>query len=291
VTLRIFCKLSELLLSNRALRNDPGLFSFDRMFFRLLWCIPGACLVLALSGCDKVSETKADEQKNPHFMVGKERVSSHDYRGAIEAFERAIEVNPHSALAHFELGLLYEQHDDSDNHLISAMYHYKKALDLRPTAYPAENARMRMAGCKQELVKSESLAPVYQTMQRDLERLKEENQLLKKQLEGMQAQGATRSNSQNLSNTLTGNPPSPKPPASRTNNVDPGSSVRVPYSGTTPLPSTPAGSGRNYVVQSGDTLAAIARKQKVRLESLQAANPGITPKKLKPGQTLVLPGT
>jgi LysM repeat protein len=274
--------------SNAPLRIECGLFSFSGMFFRLLWCLPCACLVLAFCGCDKVSETKADEQKNPHFIVGKERVSSRDYRGAIEAFERAIEVNPHSALAHFELGLLYEQHDDSDNHLISAMYHYKKALDLRPNAYPAENARMRMAGCKQELVKSESLAPVYQTMQRDLERLKEENQLLKKQLEGWQAQGATRSNSQNLSNTVAGNSPSAKPLPVLTNHFDRLPSAKAPYS--TPLSPTPVGTGKSYTVQAGDTLAAIARKQKVKLESLQAANPGVTPKKLRQGQTLVIPG-
>ena len=274
-------------LSNPSLRTHLALISFNHMFFRLLWCLPSACLVLALSGCDKVSETKADEQKNPHFMVGKERVASRDFRGAIEAFERAIEVNPHSALAHFELGLLSEQHDDSDNHLISAMYHYKKALDLRPNAYPAENAKLRMAGCKQELVKSESLAPVYQTMQRDLERLKDENQLLKKQLEGWQAQGATRSNSQNLSNTVTGNPASGKPPSSRTPNPDRG--VSSPGPGITSP--TPPPAGRTYTVQAGDTLAGIARKQKVRLESLEAANPGVTLKKLKPGQTLVIPGT
>jgi LysM repeat protein len=235
-----------------------------------------------------VSETKADEQKNPHFMVGKERVSSRDFRGAIEAFERAIEVNPHSALAHFELGLLYEQHDDSDNHLISAMYHYKKALDLRPNAYPAENARMRMAGCKQELVKSESLAPVYQTMQRDLERLKEENQLLKKQLEAWQAQGGARGNSQSLSNTIAGNTSQFKPPSALSNKWDHGNAGKVSGPPVTPL--SPGAAGRSYTVQTGDTLAAIARKQKVRLESLEAANPGVTPKKLRPGQTLVLHG-
>ena len=219
-------------------------------------------------------------------MVGKERVSSRDFRGAIEAFERAIEVNPRSALAHFELGLLYEQHDDADNHLISAMYHYKKALDLRPNAYPAENARMRMAGCKQELVKSESLAPVYQTMQRDLERLKEENQLLKKQLDGWQAQGTQRGVSQ-TNNALNANSTVVRVLPPPTNRFDRGPVIKTPYSGVTPLP--PSNSGRNYTVQAGDTLAAIARKQKVRLEALEAANPGVTPKKLRPGQTLVIP--
>lgn len=261
------------------------------MSLRFLWCFACAILLLALSGCEKGPETKADEQKNPHFMVGKDRVASKDYPGAIEAFERAIEVNPHSALAHFELGLLYEQHDESDNHLISAMYHYKKALDLRPNAYPAENARMRMAGCKQELVKSESLAPVYQTMQRDLERLKEENQLLKRQVEAWQAQTNPRSNSQVGSASPVANSATQRQTPSPSNQMDSAKLQKPPYAmgGVTPLPPGPTGGSRTYTVQTGDTLAGIARKQKISLEKLQAANPTVTPKKLRQGQTLILP--
>ncbi|HUR45288.1 MAG TPA: tetratricopeptide repeat protein [Candidatus Saccharimonadales bacterium] len=261
------------------------------MSLRFLWCLVCAFVLLALSGCEKVAETKADEQKNPHFMVGKDRVASKDYSGAIEAFERAIEVNPRSALAHFELGLLYEQHDESDNHLISAMYHYKKALDLRPNAYPAENARMRMAGCKQELVKSESLAPVYQTMQRDLERLKDENQLLKRQVESWQAQSSPRSNSQSGNTPLLPNPILTRQTPSPGNQIGPAKVQPPPYAvgGVTPLPPGPTGGSRTYTVQAGDTFAAIARKQKINLEKLQAANPAVTPKKLRQGQTLILP--
>ena len=34
-----------------------------------------------------------------------------DYKGAIESFSKALEVNPRSAKAHFELGWLYEEKD------------------------------------------------------------------------------------------------------------------------------------------------------------------------------------
>src|SRR5262245_18928765 len=70
------------------------------------------------------------------------------------------------------------------------MYHYNRVIKLRPNEYPADNARQRLAGCKQELVKSEALAPVYQTMQRDLDKLREENDVLRKRLE---ASNSTRS--------------------------------------------------------------------------------------------------
>src|SRR3954465_13086652 len=101
------------------------------MSLRLFWCLLSAGLIAVLCGCDQGASAQADEQKNPHFIVGKERVSARDYRGGIDAFERALEVNPRSGLAHFELGLLYELHNEVDeNHLISAMYHYKRSLDL-----------------------------------------------------------------------------------------------------------------------------------------------------------------
>jgi LysM repeat protein len=259
-----------------------------------------AGLLAVLCGCDQRASGQADEQKNPHYIVGKERVSARDYRGAIDAFERALEVNPRSGLAHFELGWLYELHNEADeNHLISAMYHYKRSLDLRPTGHPSDQARMRMAGCKQELVKSESLAPVYQTMQRDLGRLKEENQMLKAQLEALQ--GSPNGAPNNVA-ALPNQPrnPAPKPNPTRIQNTGTaGSRTSSPANTTsntsgprlTPLPPTPTRTGltRSYTVKQGDTLASIARAQGIKLESLQAANPGVNANKMRNGAILVIP--
>jgi len=44
-----------------------------------------------------------------------------------------------------------------------------------------------------------------------------------------------------------------------------------------------------YVVQARDTLASISRKFNVKLESLAAANPGVDPRKIHPGQVLNVP--
>jgi LysM repeat protein len=46
---------------------------------------------------------------------------------------------------------------------------------------------------------------------------------------------------------------------------------------------------RTHTVVAGETFAAIARKSGVGLAALEAANPGVTPKKLRVGQTLNLP--
>src|SRR5437762_7787735 len=51
-----------------------------------------ACL--GLSGCFPPQEARLDENKNPYLLEGKARVAARDYKGAIEAFEKALEVHP-----------------------------------------------------------------------------------------------------------------------------------------------------------------------------------------------------
>src|SRR5258705_12755940 len=100
-------------------------------------------LVLPLVfGCSPAREAQMDEQRNPYFLEGKDRLGSRDYKGAIAAFEKALEVNPRSPMAHFELAVLYEQHSDQrEDDYVAALSHYNQAVRLRPNAYPADNAR------------------------------------------------------------------------------------------------------------------------------------------------------
>ena len=49
--------------------------------------------------------------------------------------------------------------------------------------------------------------------------------------------------------------------------------------------------GSEYVVVAGDTLAKIAKAHGVTLKALEAANPGVDPKKLKIKQKLVIPAS
>ena len=72
----------------------------------------GSALLLAgvlLAGCLPSAQNQSDEEKEPHYLAGKNHVNAMDYKGAIESFEKALEVNPQSGLAHFELGWLYDQ--------------------------------------------------------------------------------------------------------------------------------------------------------------------------------------
>jgi LysM repeat protein len=237
------------------------------------------CLAL-LAGCFPPPESKLDENKNPYFLEGKARVAARDYKGAIDAFEKALEVHPRSALAHFELGMLYEQHgDQTERDYTYAMYHYQEVLRLRPGGvYPHDNAKVRIASCKQEIVKAESLAPVYYAMERELNRLKQENQDLRAQMENSQSQTAR------LAQAVPTPAPAPVP--------QPVTPQRMAYAGSaSPGPEVRAAAPtyRQHVVKPNETVASIARSHSVRLESILAANPTLNPRRLQPGQTIKIP--
>jgi tetratricopeptide (TPR) repeat protein len=256
------------------------------MLFRL-WPVLFIPLIAAvLCSCDTPKGTEVDEQKNPHFIEGKERAKARDVKGAIEAFQHALDANPNSALAHFELGMLYENNDERNEwRYVLALYHYYRAYELRPNAYPADNAKVRIQACRQELAKTESVAPLYPAMQRDLERLREENLQLKKQVDYLQGQVLARTALSNqtfasISHSQT---------VSTFEAVDPNrGSGPAPHS-ERPAAATPA-TGKKHTVREKETFASIARTYHIRLESLIAANPSIEPKRLRAGQTLNVPG-
>jgi tetratricopeptide (TPR) repeat protein len=214
-------------------------------------------------------------------------VQSRDYQGAIEAFEKAIQLNPNSVLAHFELALIYEQHEGD---YAAAIYHYGKVLKLRPSGYPADNARVRIPVCKQELAKSEAMGSIMPSLPLQFEKLKEENERLTRLVETQRVQFATLQTQLVIARTaLASNQwfiarywPATAPGANPA-----GRNVNSP-----PLPdrsvALPAGA-RTHKVREGETLTSVARLHRVRLEALMSANPGVNPRRLKVGQILTLP--
>lgn len=256
------------------------------------WCVMLLLVSIALSGCLPSAPSQADEEKELHFLEGRSRVNALDYAGAIESFEKALEANPQSASAHFELGWLYDQKEPD---AATAIYHYQKYLALRPKAENAESVKERILACKQEIARGVSLGPVTEKQQRDLDKLAEENRQLTDQVKQLNDElGKWRAYSGRPS------PPTNSPTyapdqqrfgqSSEVTQRDAGSDDSVSASksrGDRTGGSSPA--TRTYVVKSGDTLSLIARKTGVRLEALKAANPRLDPRRIRPGQTLNLP--
>lgn len=244
-------------------------------FFQILPAVP---LCMGLVGCIP-GQDQSEEEKEPHFMAGKSAVASMDYPGAIGEFEKAVEVNPHSAAAHFELAWLYDQKEPDP---AAAIYHYERYLKLRPNAGNAETAKTRILACKQDLAKAVLPLPTTPGVQRDLEQLAEENRRLQQEVEQWRAYYKTQqvtliAPSNSFTAVATGsNTTQLTSVSSRTvSTADPHSATRA--------------SGRTHIVQNGDTLASIARKYNVKLDALTAANPSVDAKRLRVGQTLNVP--
>ncbi len=236
---------------------------------------------LLLTGCLPSAQSQSDDEKEAHFQTGKSRVNAMDYPGAIESFEKALEVNPQSAAAHFELGCLYDQKEPDP---ARAIYHYEEYLKLQPNAGNAEIVKTRVLACKQELARTVSLGPVTQTMQHEFEQLTEENKRLREEVEKWRALYASHPPQTNSSpapvagrlTSMTSQPP-------QGNGLS--SSVDLPERST--MAST--SSARTHSVKAGETASLIARMYGVRVDALLAANPRVDPRRLRVGQSLNIP--
>ena len=255
-----------------------------RMTF-LRWaqcCAAGILIAAGLCGCAPDSGNQADEETEPHFLNGRKLASQMDYDGAVEAYEKAVEVNPHSAAAHFELAWLYE---GKENDPAAAIYHYERFLKLAPNSGKAEVAQAHINNCKLALAETASaIAPISASVQRDLEKLLQENKELKTELTQLQAlyQHAQAMASNAAPQTVAADANLPRPVAGVT-----GVQGRA-VQGAGPSSGAPV-SARTHTVQAGDTLMAIARKYGISLAALEAANPQVRPTRLAVGSVLKLP--
>ncbi|HYG35771.1 MAG TPA: LysM peptidoglycan-binding domain-containing protein [Clostridia bacterium] len=258
----------------------------------LFHCALLLLLGLVLCGCDQVSQSQSDEEKEPYFLTGKSRVSGMDYKGAIEAFEKALEVNPQSAAAHFELAWLFDQKEADP---AAAIYHYEHYRKLQPKTDKARLAKERILACKQELAREVSLGPVTVKVQREFEqltnenkRLTEENKKLREDLDKWSAYARELEVQTNRLNLAVAQAAHAAQTVSSTPSPTPNPSA---YRPTTSTRSTiPPSSGvRTHKVAPGETPTVIARRYGIKVESLLAANPGLNARRMRAGQTLYIP--
>ncbi len=220
-------------------------------------------LVVCLSGCIP-GDSRVDEEQDPHFQRGINLVNSQDFAGAVEEFETALETNPRSAAAHFQLGCLY---DTKVNDSAAAIYHYQKFLLLEPQSERAPLVQQRIRLCKQELANTEFPLPNSQNLQRELDRLTVENASLRQQLAALQRQADVRAESA---------PTSAHPGILLTS---------APTAASLPASSHP----RLHVVKARETVSSIAAQYRLRPGAVLAANPHLDPRRLRIGQSLNLP--
>ena len=269
-------------------------------------------LLLAAGGCLPVDSNQMDEEKEPHYVLGKNRVNARDFTGAIEAFQEALEANPRSAPAHFQLACLYDSQAPDP---AAAVFHYQEYLRLNPQAGNLDVIRQRIYTCKQELAADIMPLPSAPAVQKQLESLAAKNHELQQQVDTVNEQLRQANEQIRQWNVYYASQQAAAKAAATQNNNRPAQPATNPLpddmtlaptdspsprNGITPLPgdhSTPVRSphpapvrSRTHAVLPGETLAGIARKAGVTLAALKAANPDVNPKKLRAGQVLNLPG-
>ena len=244
-----------------------------------------------LCGCEPSGGSRMDEEKESHFVVGRSRVNALDYHGAIESFTEALEANPRSAAAHFELGVLYAERESDP---AAAIHHYGQYLRLRPEAGNAEMVRQLIFRLKQELAQTVLPVTTAAETQQQMERMADEVRQLREELaiaknhlaERTTAASATTVSGQQgvvRSGNTTQNSPA------QLNRVSGTVQNRNSEQGVRRTPLTVV--RRTHVVKSGETPSSIARRYSLKLELLLSANPGLDPRKMKVGQALTIPAT
>ena len=260
-----------------------------RFWFRFAFFAPAVLLAVALGGCTP-GQGQADDEKEPHYVLGQSKVNAMDYQGAVEAFEESLEANPQSAAAHYQLGMLYENQVSDP---AAAIYHYQRYLKLNPNAGNADVIRRRIDGCKQQLAADVLGLPSSSAAQQQLEKLAGQNRELQQQVDRLQetvkqwnayyaSQLAARSNSPPQNNYIAQPNTNPAPKSGAAWGFSAAAATPGP---TPPKPVAP----RTHTVVAGETAAGIARKAGVKLSDLEAANPGVNPARIRAGQVLNLP--
>jgi LysM repeat protein len=249
-------------------------------------------LAVMLAGCLPGPQSELDEEKEPQYLEGKSRISGRDFRGAVESFEKAVQVNPRNARAHFDLGWLF---DSAEKDPAAAIYHYDRYLKLRPGAPNAETVKDRIVACKQELARTVSLGPIMISTEGELQQMREERARLVEALRvatnapvAVQPGAAPAPAAGNRPGTAT----PVRPANARTDS--PAVEARGGTPGhTAPVQATPtvrqAPAGRTHSVKAGESPNVIAKRYGVKADALLRANPGLDARKLKVGQVINIP--
>jgi tetratricopeptide (TPR) repeat protein len=268
----LFMELNSPTNGQCAIARSGGFVQTSRvMFWKLIQLGALAALCgLAWSGCSPAGSVVTDEKREPHFLIGLSRITAVDYEGAIEAFQQALEGNPKSAAAHFQLGCLYANQVPDP---AAAIYHYEQFLRRQPLDPNAEMIRKQIPGLKASLAMSVLHMPPVSGLQKQVESLKEENRRLQLDLTRMREEWVSR---QSFTN----------PPSVRIA----GGAMAAGKQPPTANRSLGARAGvRTHTVVPGDTPTSIARRYAVSVESLLKVNPGLNPKRMRVNQNLTVP--
>ena len=263
----------------------------------------GLAAMVLFSGCELWRRTNPDERREANFVAAYNYNLQGAYDDAVAAYNRAIEANPNNAAAHWDLGFLYQ---DKFHDYVLSIYHFRRCQQIKKRRHDkeAEDPTIENAIRQGQIQLAIQFASAFgqQQSQTQLDDLKRRNaeleatiKELKLRLAASQApEGVVPSASESVSTVVTPLPARPStsnPPPGPARSSGPSVAPREsPVHSTASAHATPTPAPvRTHVVRPGDTMATIARKYGVTTAQLQSANRSVDPRKLKPGQSLVIP--
>ena len=241
--------------------------------------------------------SSVDEEKEVNFRSGLNRMRNHDYKGALNAFEKSLHLMPNSSSAHFQLGALNE---DIFKNYAEAIYHYQKMLKANKEHHMAGQVLERIDSCKRLIASDVSLDVGDDRVERELVALQKEKRELTvriKQLEGENEKlklSLTERQSQTNAVAASSAPGNSARPHNRVPPSPVAPSRTVRSGGNQPAANPPAArkEERSYVmhkIRTGDTLYSLGARYGLNWRDIQRANPGLRPSDLKVGQNLRIP--
>ena len=280
------------------------------------------------SGCgDSERFSYASEADEPSYREGTSLLKAGRRQEALTAFLKVIDKRRDDAPeSHLEVGLLYAQHI---NDPLSAIYHFRKYLALRPNSPQAPLVRQRIDAAIRDFARTLPAQPLDNgQLQRvdlvaTLDRLKQENEALKQQLadarsnrglpalaappevtdaspageslnfsvDALQTVPTVRTRSTPAAPTR---PPATTPPV----RVTPAPITSVSSRPAAPTPTTrttpPASTVRRHTIRPGDTLSKLAQQyynNRAKWRDIYAANRDVMKNEtdLKAGMVLKIP--
>jgi tetratricopeptide (TPR) repeat protein len=155
--------------------------------FRLFASILALALMVGWAGCGESERfSYASETDEPSYREGTSLLKAGRRQEALTSFLKVIDKRRDDAPeSHLEVGLLYAQHI---NDPLSAIYHFRKYLALRPNSPQAPLVRQRIDAAIRDFARTLPAQPLDNgQLQRvdlvaTLDKLKQENDALKQQL-------------------------------------------------------------------------------------------------------------
>ncbi len=280
----------------RPMRHRGSPFSLMNLFPRSFH-LPRTFLVgvsilclLWVVGCDRLGiSSNPNSTVENHLARAKKLYEQRDYEGSIVAYEEILRIRPKDSNSHFQIAIIY---DRNLNDFLNACYHYQLYLQC-PNLESGRVELVKGALSNARLQFAASVPNAGGQNSPELVKLRTENAALHRQVEELKKELVhIRLKNQPASIPIKSTPPSPQ----LITKTPPPSSLSIPTLtpkvDPKPMP-TPTFIPKNYIVQKGEGIQAIAEKiyhDRRRWRDILQANPNIKdPNQLKPGQVLVLP--